>query len=180
MCLLVCDQVDDNIGLLMSELNRTGLWGRINVVITSDHGMAQCSPERLIQLDECLPEDNYTLVDLTPVAALFPNQSNHAELISYYIMKLVSLLFCALSSQLQFSCVCCPGDQADAVFKALSKCHPHMTAYLKKSIPDRLHYQNNVRIQPIILIADEGWTIVKKGKKLPRRTCFFFFRMYFF
>ncbi|XP_004552627.2 bis(5'-adenosyl)-triphosphatase enpp4 [Maylandia zebra] len=127
-------EVDDNIGLLISELNRTGLWGRINVVITSDHGMAQCSADRLIRLDECLPEDNYTLVDLTPVAALFPNQS----------------------------------DQADAVFNALSKCHPHMTAYLKKSIPDRLHYQNNVRIQPIILIADEGWTIVKKGNKLPR------------
>lgn len=75
----------------------------MNVVITSDHGMAQCSADRLIQLDECLPEDNYTLVDLTPVAALFPNQSNCAKLISYYIMKLVSLLFCALSSQLQFS-----------------------------------------------------------------------------
>lgn len=56
--------------------------------------MAQCSADRLIRLDECLPEDNYTLVDLTPVAALLPNQSNCAKLISYYIMKLVSVILC--------------------------------------------------------------------------------------
>ncbi|GLD64815.1 bis(5'-adenosyl)-triphosphatase ENPP4 isoform X1 [Lates japonicus] len=125
-------EVDDNIGLLMSELKRTGLWGRINVLITSDHGMAQCSAERLIRLDDCLHPDNYTLVDLTPVAALIPLKD------------------------------------AEAVFSLLNKCHPHMTAYLKKAIPDRLHYRNNERIQPIILIADEGWTIVQRGDKLPR------------
>lgn len=65
--------MDNNIGLLMSELKRAGLWGHINVILTSDHGMAQCSPERLIQLDDCLHPDNYTLVDLSPVAALIPH-----------------------------------------------------------------------------------------------------------
>ncbi|XP_027866782.1 bis(5'-adenosyl)-triphosphatase enpp4 [Xiphophorus couchianus] len=125
-------EVDDNIGLLMSELKKSGLWGRINLIVTSDHGMAQCSADRLIRLDDCLHPDNYTLVDLTPVAALIPK------------------------------------NDSESVFSLLSKCHPHMTAYMKKSIPDRLHYRNNVRIQPILLIADEGWTIVKRGKKLPR------------
>lgn len=57
----------------------------------------------------------------------------------------------------------------ETVFALLSKCHAHMTAYLKKDIPDRLHYRNNERIPPIILIADEGWTIVEKGNKLPNR-----------
>lgn len=128
----VLKEVDDNIGLLMSELNRTGLWGRINVIVTSDHGMAQCSAERLIRLADCLHPDNYTLVEITPVAALIPR------------------------------------NDSDAVFMLLKKCHPHMTAYLKKSIPDRLHYRNNDRIQPIILVADEGWTIVQQGNKLPR------------
>lgn len=63
-----------------------------------------------------------------------------------------------------------PVTDQDAVFEALKKCHPHMTAYLKKAIPDRLHYQNNERIQPIIVIADEGWTIIKSGNTLPRCT----------
>lgn len=57
----------------MSELKRTGLWGRVNVIITSDHGMAQCSAERLIRLDDCLHPDNYTAVELTPVAAIMPH-----------------------------------------------------------------------------------------------------------
>lgn len=69
-------QVDDNVGLLVSELKRTGLWGRINVVITSDHGMAQCSAERLIRLDSCLHPDSYVVVDLTPVAAIIPLTGN--------------------------------------------------------------------------------------------------------
>uniref|UniRef100_A0A8C1ZEC0 bis(5'-adenosyl)-triphosphatase n=1 Tax=Cyprinus carpio TaxID=7962 RepID=A0A8C1ZEC0_CYPCA len=53
------------------------------------------------------------------------------------------------------------------VYKNLSSCHGHMKAYLKDNVPDRLHYKNNGRIQPILLVADEGWTIVKNGK-LPR------------
>lgn len=72
-------QVDDNIGLLMSELNQTGLWGRINLVVTSDHGMAQCSADRLIRLDDCLHPENYTLVDVTPIAALIPNGGNQVK-----------------------------------------------------------------------------------------------------
>ncbi|XP_029543819.1 bis(5'-adenosyl)-triphosphatase enpp4 isoform X1 [Oncorhynchus nerka] len=124
-------EVDDNVGLLMSELMRAGLWGHVNVIITSDHGMAQCSTDRIIRLDDCLHPDNYSVVDLTPIAAIIPNRD------------------------------------PKAVFSLLSGCHTHMTAYLKKDIPDRLHYRNNDRIQPIILVADEGWTIVQRGG-LPR------------
>lgn len=43
-----------------------------------------------------------------------------------------------------------------------------MKAYLKKDIPERLHYRNNERIQPILLIADEGWTIVTRGNKITK------------
>lgn len=60
----------------MSELQRTGLWGRINVVITSDHGMAQCSSDRVIHLDDCLHPDNYTALELSPVASIIPLAGN--------------------------------------------------------------------------------------------------------
>ncbi|XP_029930402.1 bis(5'-adenosyl)-triphosphatase enpp4 [Myripristis murdjan] len=128
----VLKEVDDNIGLLVSELRRANLWGRVNLLVTSDHGMAQCSAERLIRLDDCLNSSSYTLVDLTPVTALIPKQD------------------------------------PEATFSLLNKCHQHMTAYLKKNIPERLHYRNNRLTQPIILMADEGWTIVQSGNKLPR------------
>ncbi|XP_048842181.1 bis(5'-adenosyl)-triphosphatase enpp4 [Brienomyrus brachyistius] len=123
-------EVDDNIGFLMEQLKSKGLWDKINVIVTSDHGMAQCSPDRLIQLDKCLKDSAYTLVDETPVAAILPRIND------------------------------------SVVFKNLSQCHPNMKAYMKTDIPDRLHYKNNVRIQPIILVADEGWTIVQNEKHL--------------
>lgn len=129
---MVLKEVDDDIGLLVSELKRSGLWGRVNLIVTSDHGMVQCSAERLIRLDQCLDAKMYTVVDMTPVAALIPNKD------------------------------------PEAVFTLLDNCHPHMTAYMKKTIPDRLHYRNNRLIQPIILVADEGWTIVQSGDKPPR------------
>ncbi|XP_019958951.1 bis(5'-adenosyl)-triphosphatase enpp4 [Paralichthys olivaceus] len=128
----VLKEVDDNIGLLVSRLKSSGLWGRINVIVTSDHGMTQLSTERIIRLDDCINPDDYMLVDSSPVAALIPHKD------------------------------------PKAAFTQLSKCHTHMTAYLKTDIPDRLHYQNNKYIQPIILVADEGWTIVQRGNTLSR------------
>ncbi|XP_078479405.1 LOW QUALITY PROTEIN: bis(5'-adenosyl)-triphosphatase enpp4-like, partial [Lampetra planeri] len=125
-------EVDDNVGHVMSELKRLGLWGRVNLLVTSDHGMAQCAADRLIRLDDCLHPDNYTLVDVTPVAAIIPLAD------------------------------------PQVVFALLDKCHAHMTAYLKQEIPDRLHYRNSERIPEIILVADEGWTIVRQGDQLPR------------
>ncbi|KAM3185405.1 hypothetical protein ACTXT7_006451 [Hymenolepis weldensis] len=35
----------------------------------------------------------------------------------------------------------------------------HITAYLKKDIPDRYHYKNNHRIAPVFVVADQGWMI---------------------
>ncbi|XP_074520620.1 bis(5'-adenosyl)-triphosphatase enpp4 isoform X2 [Halichoeres trimaculatus] len=125
----VLKEVDDNIGLLVSELKQTGLWGHVNILIVSDHGMTQCSDERLIRLDECLSPDSYKAVYLAPVTAIIPLED--------------------------------PGS----IVEQLNKCHPHLKAFLKEDIPERLHYRNNVRIQPIIAVADEGWTIVKNGNK---------------
>ncbi|KAB5562166.1 hypothetical protein PHYPO_G00014870 [Pangasianodon hypophthalmus] len=126
----VLKEVDDHVGFLMDHLNQTGLWGKINVIITSDHGMVQCSQDRLIKLDDCVDRSSYVLVDTTPVAAIIPLN-----------------------------------DSLD-LYKKLSNCNVHMKAYMKAAIPDRLHYRNNKRIQPIILVADEGWTIVQQGNFL--------------
>lgn len=65
-------------------------------------------------------------------------------------------------------CVCFA--EPEAVYALLNQCHAHMTAYLKKDIPDQLHYKNNKRIQQILLIADEGWSIVQRGNKLQKCT----------
>ncbi|XP_059557513.1 bis(5'-adenosyl)-triphosphatase ENPP4 isoform X2 [Myotis daubentonii] len=68
----VLKEIDDLIGDLVHKLKMLGLWENLNVIITSDHGMTQCSKERLINLDICLNRSDYTLIDFTPVAAILP------------------------------------------------------------------------------------------------------------
>lgn len=69
---VILTEVDKKIGYLVSKLKEAKLWDTVNVIITSDHGMAQCSRARIIVLDECIGRENYILVDSTPVAAILP------------------------------------------------------------------------------------------------------------
>ncbi|XP_042323234.1 bis(5'-adenosyl)-triphosphatase ENPP4 isoform X2 [Sceloporus undulatus] len=126
----VLQEVDNLIGLLVKKLKASKLWEEINVIITSDHGMAQCSQDRLINLTRCLEPGSYMLIDKSPVAAILPINKTH-------------------------------------VYNSVKNCSSHMKAYLKESIPERYHYHHNKRIQPIILVADEGWTIVT-NESLPK------------
>lgn len=71
----VLKEIDDHIGELVHKLKVLGLWEDLNVIITSDHGMTQCSEDKLINLDHCIDPSDYTLVDLTPVAAILPKIS---------------------------------------------------------------------------------------------------------
>ncbi|KAM4041858.1 bis(5'-adenosyl)-triphosphatase ENPP4 [Anomaloglossus baeobatrachus] len=123
----VLTTVDGYIGYLVAKLKEAKLWESVNVIITSDHGMAQCSRDRVITLDKCIGRGNYTLVDQTPVAAILPLKDRNE------------------------------------VYNLLKNCSEHMKVYLKEDIPDQYHYKKNSRIQPIILVADEGWTIVQNA-----------------
>lgn len=71
----VLKEIDDLIGELVYKLKMLGLWEHLNVIITSDHGMTQCSKDRLINLDLCVDPSDYTLIDLSPVAAILPKRS---------------------------------------------------------------------------------------------------------
>ncbi|GAA0483526.1 ectonucleotide pyrophosphatase/phosphodiesterase [Parasphingorhabdus litoris] len=52
--------VDQNIGVLKNQLLELGQ--PVNFIITSDHGMAETHPDRVIYLDNILPRDQYRLV----------------------------------------------------------------------------------------------------------------------
>lgn len=71
----VLKEVDGLIGDLVQKLKALGLWESLNVIITSDHGMAQCSENRQIYLDTCINHSDYSVIDLTPVAAILPKIS---------------------------------------------------------------------------------------------------------
>ncbi|KAM3930511.1 bis(5'-adenosyl)-triphosphatase ENPP4 isoform 1-T4 [Leptodactylus fuscus] len=123
----VLDDVDKDIGYLVAKLKESKLWDTVNVIITSDHGMASCSEKRVIVLDDCIGREKYKWVDSTPVTAILPL------------------------------------TDTKVVYDLLKKCIKNAKVYLKDDIPDRYHYKHNSRIQPIIIVADEGWTIVQNA-----------------
>ncbi|MBU6198947.1 MAG: ectonucleotide pyrophosphatase/phosphodiesterase [Xanthomonadaceae bacterium] len=51
-----------------------------------------------------------------------------------------------------------PGHERE-VDAALLRPHAHMRCWNKSQVPARLHYGSNVRIPPILCLADDGWLI---------------------
>ena len=46
---------------------------------------------------------------------------------------------------------------------------PHISVYLRTEIPDRLYYKNHYRIKDLLLIAQEGWSILNFKYPNPER-----------
>nr|XP_020657161.1 ectonucleotide pyrophosphatase/phosphodiesterase family member 5 isoform X1 [Pogona vitticeps]XP_020657162.1 ectonucleotide pyrophosphatase/phosphodiesterase family member 5 isoform X1 [Pogona vitticeps]XP_020657163.1 ectonucleotide pyrophosphatase/phosphodiesterase family member 5 isoform X1 [Pogona vitticeps]XP_020657164.1 ectonucleotide pyrophosphatase/phosphodiesterase family member 5 isoform X1 [Pogona vitticeps]XP_020657165.1 ectonucleotide pyrophosphatase/phosphodiesterase family memb len=78
----VIRDVDDNLGYLVSELKRENLWDTLNVIITSDHGMAQNSRDRIIELDLYVDRELYRMIDHSPTVALLPEEGKLDEVYS--------------------------------------------------------------------------------------------------
>ncbi|KAI5941138.1 ectonucleotide pyrophosphatase/phosphodiesterase family member 5 [Manis javanica] len=75
----VIADVDKKLGYLIQMLKKAAVWDRLNLIITSDHGMSQCSEGRVIELDQYLAKDHYSLIDQSPVAAILPKEGKFDE-----------------------------------------------------------------------------------------------------
>lgn len=64
--------IDGKLGYLINELKKAGLYESVNLIVTSDHGMAQLSPDKIIELDQYVSRDLYTWVDKSPVVGILP------------------------------------------------------------------------------------------------------------
>lgn len=65
-------RLDAVLGRLLDGLEARGLLDRVNLVITSDHGMAATSPDRVIFLGDYLDLQTVTLVDTNPTIGVIP------------------------------------------------------------------------------------------------------------
>jgi len=57
------------------------------------------------------------------------------------------------------------GTGEDA-YRALKGKHPSLAVYRREEMPLHLHYRTNPRIPPIIGLADDGWTITSRLRKV--------------
>lgn len=65
-------KADSLIGYLKQELRRAKVWEDLNLVIVSDHGMAQLSGDKIIELDSIIDMDNVEFVLWNPMTMIQP------------------------------------------------------------------------------------------------------------
>ncbi|MCL4113157.1 UNVERIFIED_CONTAM: hypothetical protein GTU68_065793 [Idotea baltica] len=67
-----CVKVDHHIGMLLDYFEKQDLLSSTNIVVTSDHGMAELGRERMIFIDDYLNENDFSLVETSPKADIIP------------------------------------------------------------------------------------------------------------
>ena len=121
-------EIDRAIGRLLAGLEARGILDRVNLVIVSDHGVADVSRDRVIFLDDYLDLDGVEIIDADPLTALRSRT----------------------------------GDE-DGIYAALSGANPHLAVYRNAELPDRWHFRDHPRVQPIQALAAEGWSITGRA-----------------
>jgi predicted AlkP superfamily pyrophosphatase or phosphodiesterase len=76
------ERVDQMIGVLLQGLAARGIENRVNIVVVSDHGMAACSRQRLIMLDDYVDPSTVIVVDTSPVWAAKAKDGSNAALVA--------------------------------------------------------------------------------------------------
>lgn len=128
-------QVDTAVGRLIEGIDRRKLGEVVNVVVVSDHGMAELSPDRVITLGDDLDLSKVQVDFSGATAGLRPLDGN-----------------------------------GEALYAALKKKEKHFRLYCRAQLPERFHFQDNDRIPPLVLVADEGWYITQRTAEQAGRT----------
>lgn len=71
--------VDGYIGRLLDGLEDRGLVDQVNIMVVSDHGMSQLSPERVVAMDEYIDTDDVRYFDGSPLIGLWPEEGKTQE-----------------------------------------------------------------------------------------------------
>lgn len=126
------EMLDDQVGLLVKELKARGLYDRTNIIIVSDHGMSDLSPDRIINLDQ--------IMDVTPFITPDWNRDYGSAYLAF--MNLY-------------------GDQAaiEEAYLKFKDAHPHLTVLRRGAFPENYHFDHPDREPDLMLLADPGWVV---------------------
>lgn len=77
---LAVQRADSLLGYLLDGIDKHELEGNLNLIVTSDHGMAELSSEKIVFLDDLINLDEVELIDWTPVAMIKPDEGKSEEI----------------------------------------------------------------------------------------------------
>ena len=129
-------------------------WNEINVIVVSDHGMAELAPSRAVFLAD------------QPCAVPFRDvHVEGSDVVMHVWPRLLSDVTVNDSGVEKKSTPADPADPRAARFDAASlaarvrACHPNVSAWTRDAVPSRFAYGGNKRVGPVVIAADVGWTL---------------------
>ena len=140
-------------------------WNEINVIVVSDHGMAELAPSRAVFLAD------------QPCAVPFRDvHVEGSDVVMHVWPRLLPISDSAKKNETTRhhangdgeppkSTPADPADPRAARFDAASlaarvrACHPNVSAWTRDAVPSRFAYGGNKRVGPVVIAADVGWTL---------------------
>ncbi|XP_021564994.1 ectonucleotide pyrophosphatase/phosphodiesterase family member 7 [Carlito syrichta] len=123
-------QVDRTVGYLRDTIEIHGLTDRLNLIITSDHGMTTIDKEAsdLVEFHKfpnfTFRDIEFELLDYGPNGMLLPKEG-----------------------------------MLEKVYAVLKDAHPRLHVYKKEWFPESFHYANHPRVTPLVMYSDPGYVI---------------------
>ncbi|KAG4095309.1 phosphodiesterase I [Neocallimastix lanati (nom. inval.)] len=132
--------VDKFIAKLYKKINKKKYRKNTNLIVVSDHGMADIKQNGKIYIDDIFDEkDNINVLSFVPHLNIKDKDNLNIE---YLYNKM-------LNASIE---------------------HGHWIPFKREEILERYHYRNNKRISPIIGIAEEGYSFAYRNKTIPLAT----------
>lgn len=140
-------EVDGYVGQLVEGLRARGLLETTNIIIVSDHGMAQLSDDRIVEVDQWIDFDRVYSPHMEgrwgagaqPYIFLFSEEGEEAAI-----------------------------DEALAAINASG--NEHVMAYKAHEMPDHYHLDHPTRGPDLLVVAEAGWSLVAPSlEQRPRR-----------
>uniref|UniRef100_A0A8D0LB29 Ectonucleotide pyrophosphatase/phosphodiesterase family member 7-like n=1 Tax=Sphenodon punctatus TaxID=8508 RepID=A0A8D0LB29_SPHPU len=127
---IIIQQIDRTIGYLIEVIEKHGLKNKLNVIITSDHGMTTVKKK---------PQVNEILL---------ANYIQFRDLVKFDIVDYGG-----------FGMILPKPGKEEEIYQALKNAHPHLKVYKKEEFPEHFHYAKHERILPILVYGDSGYSI---------------------
>jgi alkaline phosphatase D len=141
-------RVDHHLGSLLDGLKQRNMLNSTDIIVVSDHGMANISSERLVNLDNWLDLSDWNI----------PEWRVTEEDVNAPFLSLFGT-----------------ADKVESAYQILRDVHPHMQVYRANDYPEHYHFNHPDRVPDLLLLADPQWEIyasrgAKFEGKLPVKT----------
>uniref|UniRef100_A0A8C3ITD7 Uncharacterized protein n=1 Tax=Chrysemys picta bellii TaxID=8478 RepID=A0A8C3ITD7_CHRPI len=128
---IIIQQIDRTIGYLVEAIEKHNLKNKLNVIITSDHGMTTVKKKPEVQ------------------EILLSNYIKFSNLVKFDILDYGG-----------FGMITPKVGKEEELYQALKNAHPHLRVYKKEEFPEHFHYAKNEREVTLSAYQDK-WNQLK-------------------